>query len=253
VIALEGQVALVTGASRGIGRAVALRLAEAGADVVVTYLTSRRAALDVAGAVQACGRRSAVVRADVGEKRDVAALVRFVGERFGRLDVLVSNVASGGFRPLLETTRRQRALAMDVNVWALVELARESRTLFRRGGGRARIVALSSHGAHRPLPGYGLVGASKAALESVVRQLALELGPAGVNVNAVLAGLVETDSTRELPGARELFAAARERSLVARALSARDVADAVLFLASPLADQVQGQTLVVDGGTGLRG
>ncbi len=252
MIDLHGQVALVTGASRGIGRATALRLAAAGADVVVHCLTSRRAAREVAAAVQALGRRSAVVRADVGEARDVAAMVGFVRERFGRLDVVVSNVASGGFRPLLETTRRQRVAAMDVNVWALVELAREARGLLSRGPGRARLIALSSHGARRPLAGYGLVGATKAALESVVRQLALELGPAGVNVNAVLAGLVETDSTRALPDAESLFRAAREGNLAGRELRAADVADAVLFLASPLADQVQGQVLVVDGGTGLR-
>jgi enoyl-[acyl-carrier protein] reductase III len=114
------------------------------------------------------------------------------------------------------------------------------------------VVVLSSHGTHMALPMYGLIGGSKAALTALARHWALELGDRGVNVNVVEAGLVETDSTKRLPGAAEMFAGRRHKTMMGeRMLEAADVADAVLFLASPLSDLVQGQTLVVDGGAAI--
>lgn len=254
MIRLNGQVALVTGASRGIGRACALRLAEAGADVVVNYLTSESAATDVAREIQQLGRKAAIVKADVSEPEDVSAMIDFVGQRFRRLDVIVSNAASGGFRPVMESAPRHFEATMRTNVQALLFLLQAARSLLATADRRAKVVALSSHGSHQALPAYGLIGASKAALESLVRHLALELGNEGVNVNVVLAGLVETDSTRKLPNAADIFHGAESRMLMnGRRLTARDVADTVLFLSSPLSDLIQGQTIVVDGGAAIRG
>lgn len=254
MIDLSGKTALVTGAARGIGRACALRLAEAGADVIVNYVTSQTPAQELAQEIQKLGRRAATVKADVSEYEDVAAMMEFVQQRFEQLDILISNAASGGFRPLLDATARHFEATMNTNVRALLCLAQAAWPLMQRSRGRAKIVALSSHGSTRALPAYGLIGASKAALESLCRHLAQELGPRGVNVNVVLAGLVETDSTRSLPGASEFFDAVRRRRMMGdRDLTADDVADAVLFLSSPLADLVQGQTLVVDGGEGIAG
>ncbi len=254
MIDLSGNVALVTGASRGIGRATALRLAEAGADVIVNYVTSQSAAGEVAREIQQQGRRAATVKADVSEPDDVAAMLEFVRERFGRLDILVSNAASGGFRQLMDATPRHFENAMNTNVRALLLLTQAALPLLERSEGRAKVVALSSHGSHKALPAYGLIGSSKAALESLVRHLALELGDRGVNVNAVLAGLVETDSTRGLPNSDDFFQAVNDRRMTGgRPLTPRDVADSVLFLASSLSDLVQGATLVVDGGEGITG
>ncbi len=251
MIDLSGKVCLVTGASRGIGRACALRLAEAGADVVVNYLTSQAAARQVADEIARHGRRSAVVKADVSEPEDVKAMVDFVAERFGRLDVLVSNVATGGFRLLVDSTPAQFAATMNTNVLALLSLVQAALPQLRNSVERAKVVALSSHGSHMALPAYGLIGTSKAALESLVRHLALELGER-INFNVVLAGLVATDSTRDVPP--ELFERAQARMMTdGRALTAAEVADAVLFLASPLSDLIQAQTLVVDGGAGVHG
>jgi enoyl-[acyl-carrier protein] reductase III len=252
MIDLTGNVALVTGASRGIGRATALRLAEAGADVIVNYVTSQSAASEVARDIQQLGRRVATVKADVSEPDDVAAMMEFVNDHFGRLDVLVSNAASGGFRPLMDASPRHFENAMNTNVRALLLLTQAARPMLERSEGRAKVVAISSHGSHKALPAYGLIGASKAALESLVRHLALELGNRGVNVNAVLAGLVETDSTRGLPNSGEFFRAVNERRMMGgRPLLPRDVADVVLYLASSLSDLVQGATVVVDGGEGI--
>jgi enoyl-[acyl-carrier protein] reductase III len=253
MIDLTGKVALVTGASRGIGRACAVRLAEAGADVVVNFVTSQSAAHEVANQIGGLGRRSAVVKADVGESDDVAAMMEFIDERFGKLDILVSNAASGGFRPLVTSTVRNFETTMKTNVLAFILLVQQGLKLLKKAGGRAKVIAISSHGSHLALPMYGMIGGSKAALESLARHFALELGPQGINVNVVKAGLVDTDSSRKLPYAEEIFEATRKfKSMTGdRMLTAQDVADAVLFLASPLSDMVQAETLSVDGGTGV--
>jgi enoyl-[acyl-carrier protein] reductase III len=137
-------------------------------------------------------------------------------------------------------------------VLALIQLVQAGVRLLRRAQGRAKVIAISSHGSHMALPMYGAVGGSKAALESFARHLALELGDSGINVNVVKAGLVETDSTRRIPYADQLFAARKHRSMTGdRFLTADDVADSVLFLASSLSDMVQGETLTVDGGAAV--
>jgi enoyl-[acyl-carrier protein] reductase III len=252
MIDLSGKVALVTGSSRGIGRASAIRLAQAGADVVVNYVTSRTAAMETADQIDALGRQAYVVKADVGEEEDVASMAEFLRDEIGQLDMIVSNAATGGFRPLLATTPRHFQSAMGTNALALVHLVRHGLPLLERSAGRAKVVAISSHGSHMALPMYGLIGGSKAALESMARHLALEVGDRGVNVNVVKAGLVETDSTRGLPFADQMFAGRSEKTMTGdRVLTADDVADVVLFLCSPLSDLIQGETVTVDGGSAI--
>lgn len=252
MIDLTGKTALVTGSSRGIGRACALRLAEAGADVVVNYVTSESAANELAREIQSLGRNAAVVKADMSEKEDIESMMEFVDERFGKLDILVSNAATGGFRPLVAVTQRNFESTMRTNVLSLIHLIQSSLRLLKKAEGRGKVVAISSHGSAQAIPMYGVVGASKAALESFVRHWALELGDQGINVNVVKAGLVETDSTRSIPYADQLFASRQLRSMTGdRYLTADDVADAVLFLSSPLSDMVQGETLTVDGGSAV--
>lgn len=254
MIDLSGRVALVTGASRGIGRATAIRLAEAGADVIVNYVTSAAHAKEVAEQIAALGRRAATVKADISEAEDILSMFEFVSQEFGQLDILVSNAASGGFRGLLEATPKHFEATMNTNVRALLLLAQAAVPLMQHSGPRKKIIAMSSHGSHRALPAYGLIGTSKAALESLVRHLALELGNQHINVNVLLAGLVETDSTKGFPGSTQAFeAVAQRRRVNERSLSPQAIADTILFLASPLSDLIQGQTLVVDGGETLHG
>ena len=254
MIDLTGKTALVTGGSRGVGRAVALRLAEAGADVVINYLTSQSRAKAVAEEVQALGRQALTVKADVSEAEDAQAMMEFVGERFEQLDILVSNAAGGGFRPLMQASPRHFDAAMHTNARALMTLVQAAHPLLTaKTGSQSKVIALSSHGSQRALNDYGLIGASKAALESLTRHLALELGREGINFNVVLAGLLPTDAIQLLPGAKDMFAALRETLLVPnRELQTEDVANAVLYLASPLSDLVQGHTLVIDGGISIR-
>jgi enoyl-[acyl-carrier protein] reductase III len=254
MIDLTGNVAVVTGGSRGIGRACALRLAQAGADIVLNYVVNRQAAMDVADQIADLGRRVLVVKADVSEEDDVRSMMDAIREHFGTLDILVSNAATGGFRPLLAATARNFQAAYQTNVLALLYLVQAAFPLMKRGEGerRSKVIALSSHGSHMALPHYGLIGSSKAALESLVRHLTLEVGDRGINVNVVKAGLVDTDSTRRIPNADLMIEGRKERSIMGeRMLTAADVADAVLFLVSPLSDLVQGEVLTVDGGAAI--
>jgi enoyl-[acyl-carrier protein] reductase III len=252
MIDLSNQVALVSGASRGIGRACALRLAEAGADVIVNFVSSRAAALEVAKEIRALGRRAWAVRADVSEQDDVKSMFSFIAEHIGQLDIVVSNAATGGFRALLDATPVNFEAAMKTNVLALIHLVQAACPLLEQGERRGKVVTISSHGSHMALPHYGLIGGSKAALESIARHMALEVGDRGINVNVVKAGLVETDSTRRIPDAEEMFAGRTSKTMVGeRQLLDSDVANTVLFLASSMSDLIQGETITVDGGAAI--
>ncbi|MCA9041902.1 MAG: SDR family oxidoreductase [Planctomycetaceae bacterium] len=251
MIDLTGKVALVTGSSRGIGRATALKLAQAGADIIVNYATSQAAAMELAQEILALGRQVYVIKADMGEEDDIDCMMDFIKENIGQLDILVSNAATGGFRPLLKSKRQHFHTAMDINVLSLIFLVRAAYPLLAQSQGRGKVVTISSHGSHMALPMYGLIGGSKAALESIARHLTLEIGD-NVNINVVKAGLVETDSTRKIPFSDRMFAERDTKSMMGqRVLMADDVANTILFLCSPLSDLVQGETLTVDGGSAI--
>ena len=255
MINLEGLVALVTGGSRGIGKATALTLARAGADVAITYLNSPADAQEVGAEILELGRRTLVLRADLSDEEDAVNAVAAVGEHLGQIDALVSNAAGGGFRPAMEVTPDNFAYAMNLNARAFMLLLQAAAPLLERNEdrpGRSKVVSVSSWGAARALPMYGAIGATKAALESLTRHFALELGPRGVNVNCVRAGVVDTGAIRNLPGAEALLSARAERSLAGgRNVTPGDVAGTIAFLCSPLADMIQGETLIIDGGTSL--
>lgn len=234
---------LVTGGSRGIGRAVALRFAREGAArVAIGYLRADRLATEAAAELEALGAEVTLVRGNVSSTR-VAEQIAGLGP----LDVLVHSAATGVARPALETEDRHFDWTMSANARALVALARAAVPQMGRG---SSIVALSSLGSGRVLDNYALVGASKAALESLVRYLAVELAPRGVRVNAVSAGVVDTDALEAFPNRDEMRAMSR-RNPTGRAVAPEDVAAAVAFLCSPDAEMVRGQTLVVDGGYSL--
>lgn len=248
--ALEGQVALVTGAARGIGRAIALRLAREGCDVVADYYGSHDRAGSLCEEIRGLGRRAIAVQADVSRPDALDELFARVTDELGRLDVLISNAASGVLRPVLDLTPKHWRWCLDTNALALPLLAQRAAPLMKNGGS---IVALSSLGAARALPGYAFVGASKAALESLVRSLALELGPRGIRVNTVSAGVVDTDALAAFPDRERLLASFAERTAFGGELTPEDVAGAVLLLCLPDARRITGHTLVVDGGYSIHG
>ena len=247
---LEGKVALITGGSRGIGRAIAIKLARNGVNVVVNYVRHRRDAEDTAQEVESSGVRCFVVKANVANDEDVKAMFDGIAKEFGVLDIMVSNAASGVLKPALELSSRHWNWAMDINARALLSLAREGAGLMRQGG---RIIAVSSLGAVRAIENYTAVGASKAALESLVRHLAVELGRKGINVNTISAGAVDTEALKKFPNRQEILDTAISKTPLGRLTTPEDVADIALFLCSDLASMIQGQTFVVDGGYSIRG
>jgi enoyl-[acyl-carrier protein] reductase III len=247
---LEGKVALVTGGSRGIGRAIALKLAEHGVDLIVNYVRHRKDAEDTLAAVEKRGRRCLLVKANVANEEDVLAMFGTIGREFGQLDILVSNAASGVLKPCLELTERHWNWAMDINAKALLFLVQQGVPLMRRG---SRVIAVSSLGAVRAIENYTIVGASKAALESLVRHLAVELGGRGINVNTISAGAVDTDALKKFPNREEILATALAKTPLGRLTTPEDVADVALFLCSPFAAMIQGQVIIVDGGYAIKG
>jgi enoyl-[acyl-carrier protein] reductase III len=243
---LEGKLAFVTGGSRGIGRAIALRLAEAGADVAINYFRQRGPAEEVAEQIEGTGRRVLLLKGNVAKEEHLDRMFGEIGERWGGLDILVSNAASGVLKPVMELTVHHWHWTMDINAMALVPMAQRAVPLMR--GRPGRIIAISSLGGQRAIPNYAAVGASKGALESLVRHLAVELAPLGVQVNAVSAGTVDTDALKHFPNRDELLDESLRRTPSGRLTTPEDVAHAILYFCSPLSDQVVGQVLVVDGG-----
>ena len=233
----------ISGGTRGIGRAIALRFARDGAKrVAVGYMRNDTAANETAEELRALGAEPVLVRGNITSSRvldEVAAL--------GPLDALVHNAATGVIRPALETTDKYWDWTINANARALLSLARVAAPQMPAG---SSIVAISSLGAQRVLENYILVGTSKAALESLVRYLGVELAPK-IRVNAVSGGVVETGALEHFPNKEEMLAGGASNP-VGRLVSPDDIAGAVAFLCGPDADMIRGQTIVVDGGFSLQ-
>jgi enoyl-[acyl-carrier protein] reductase III len=241
----DGKSVLVTGGSRGIGKAIALRFAELGAArVALSYLRNDRAAEETAEELRKVGAEPVLLRGNVGEPEKAKALV----EQAGALDVLVSNAATGVIKPLLELEEKHWDWTMNANARALLTLTRHAAPSMPPG---SSIVGVSSLGSERVLDNYALVGTSKAALEALVRYLAVELAPQDIRVNAVSAGLVETGALDYFPNKEEMLEWYKKRTPAGRLVGPRDLADVVCFLCSPEAGMIRGHTLVVDGGYSL--
>lgn len=248
------KVALVTGSGRGIGRTIALQFAREGADVVVNFFRNRTPAEETAVAIRELGQRALVVKANVGELDELADMYAQIEAEFGGLDYLIHNAASGYNRPALEQKPRGWEWTMNINARSLLFGAQHAAKLMMPRGGGA-IVALSSSGSVRVLPGYVAVGASKAAIESLVRYLSVELGAHNITVNAVSPGMVLTDALQHFDVFQEndgsIIDEVREQTPNGRLCTPEDVAELVCFLCTPAAQMICGQTIVIDGGYSL--
>jgi enoyl-[acyl-carrier protein] reductase III len=247
---LAGRVAFITGGARGIGRACARKLAAAGCDVAINYYNSHEEAEALCGELRAQGRRALALQGSAGDPDSVAEMFEALKGTFDRLDFVISNAASGVLKPAMEMKLKHFRWCMETNAFALALLAQHAAPLMREGG---RIVAMSSLGSLRAMPHYGFVGASKAALESLVRTFAQELGPRGIRVNAVSAGVVDTDALSYFPNREQLLAEFAQRTPAGPTLTPEDVAGAVYLLCLPEAAMINGATLFVDGGFAISG
>jgi enoyl-[acyl-carrier protein] reductase III len=241
---MKGASVLVTGGSRGIGKAIALRFAElVAARVGIGYLRNDQAAEETAEALRAAGAEPLLYRGNVSSERVLAEVADG-----GPWNVVVHSAATGVIRSALETEDKHWDWTMNANAKAFLSLARAVAPTMPEG---SSIIAISSLGSFRVLENYVLVGTSKAALESLVRYLAVELASKGIRVNAVSGGVVETGALDHFPNREQMLEMARERTPAGRMVEPDDIADAVVFLSSPGAEMIRGQTLIVDGGFSL--
>ncbi|WP_078551939.1 enoyl-[acyl-carrier-protein] reductase FabL [Bacillus alkalicellulosilyticus] len=247
---MEQKVALVTGSSRGIGKKIALNLAEKGYDIVINYARSKKAAQETAAEIEALGRKAHIIKANVGKPEKIKEMFAEIDEVFGRLDILVNNAASGVLRPVMELEESHWDWTMDINSKALLFCAQEAAKRMEKVGGGA-IVSLSSLGSIRYLKNYTTVGVSKAAVEALTRYLAVELAPMNIVVNAVSGGAVDTDALSHFPNREELLNDAAARTPAGRIVEPDDLANAVMFLLSEQGKMIRGQTIIVDGGISL--
>ncbi|MGQ9546502.1 MAG: enoyl-[acyl-carrier-protein] reductase FabL [Dehalococcoidia bacterium] len=244
-MSLHGKLALVTGGGRGIGRAIALKLASQGADVVVNFFRRREAAEQTAKDIQALGVRTEIVRANVGDETKIDEMFDEIRNKFGYLDILINNAASGVGRPVTDIDAKAWEWTMDINARACLLCSQRAAKLMEGRGGK--IVSISSLGSFLVWPTYAVVGVSKAAVEALTRYLAVELAPRGICVNAVAASFVQTEALKfyfdELLNQANL-----PTTPVGRIVTPEDVANVVAFLCSEDAFMIRGQTIIVDGG-----
>jgi enoyl-[acyl-carrier protein] reductase III len=247
---VAGQNVLVVGATRGIGRAIALRFARAGARVIANYVRSEESALSLAGLGASEQLRIETLRADVSMDKGLEQLVSEVTQRMTPLHTIIFAAATGVHRDLDQLSARHFDFVFGLNVRAFVLLVRGLLPVMTAGG---TILSLSSEGAERVMPKYGLVSASKAALEAMTRQWALELAPRGIRANVVSPGSVNTDAWKVLPGGEERLAAAAAKTPRGSLVTLEEISQTAQFLASRAGAGISGQTIIVDAGARILG
>lgn len=246
---LKGKVAVVTGGSRGIGRAISLEFARRGARVVINYVRNEEAARETSEAVRALGTEVLILRGNIGDPKTIEELLEQAASKFGGIDILVHNAALGSFKPIHQLKLNHWDLTLDVNTKAFFLLAQKVLPFMEKKGGS--ILAISSLGARRYIPDYGAIGISKAAVEALVKYFAAEYAPKGIRVNAVSGGLIETEAITMFPRYEELKKEVLLRTPAGRLGKPEDIAGVVAFLTSDAARWIYGQTVIADGGFSL--
>jgi len=246
-IALDGRYALVTGGARGIGRATAEALARLGASVAICDRLAPEMA-DAASAIEAIGAEVLTAELDVRDEEAVAAFVAEIGDRWGRLDIVVNNAGGGFFAPVLDVSTKGRAALIAENFTQVADVTTRCVPLMVEGGS---VVNITSIEGHRAGPGFGIYSAMKAGVENLTRTLALELSQRRIRVNAVAPDMIPTPGDADLAEAAEAMSGADDWAMMPWPDEGHpdDVAGAVVWLCSPLSRFVTGTTVHVDGGT----
>lgn len=247
---LTGKVAVVTGASKGIGAAIAERLGSEGASVVVNYASDRAGAERVAKKIEAAGGRALIVQADVSKKTDVDRLFKQTKDNFGHIDILVNNAGRYEFRPLEQIDEEHFRKHFDLNVFGLLQTTKAAVANMNGNGGS--IINVSSIAAITPPANTAVYSSTKGAVDVITRSLAQELGPRKIRVNSLSPGFTDTEGVRSSGDVDSSFSDyAVSRTPLGRVGTAGDIASAALFLASDESGWVTGETLPVGGGVRL--
>jgi len=244
----ENKIAIVTGGTRGIGRAISLDLAKQGAKVLALYARNRKNADSLELEAQELGLNIRTLRGDLSKEASLATTLEEINKTIDFVDILVHSAASGVHKEALELSERHMKWTFDINVFAIHNLIRELAPKMRSG---SRIIGVTSSGGTRVIPYYAAVGASKGAMESLFRHYAAELAPRGINVNMVCPGLVETDAVDAFPDKEERLEKVKAATPTGDICTPEDVAGVVRFLCSTESRQIVGQTIVIDGGKTL--
>lgn len=252
MISLKGKVVLITGASRGIGAAAAVRFAEAGADVVINYLANKEAALHVAREAGSFGARTLLAKADVSKRLQVERMFDQTLKKFGRLDILVANAGIWEGGPIDEMSDAQWKRTLSINLDSIFYCSRRAAQIMKNQKS-GTVVLISSTAGQRGEASHSDYAATKGAIISFTKSLAAELGPHGITVNSVAPGWVDTDMSAGPLSDRKAARQIRSLIPVGRVATADDIAYPIVFIASPLARYINGEILNVNGGSVLCG
>jgi enoyl-[acyl-carrier protein] reductase III len=244
---LTGKSAVISGGGRGIGRGIALALAQRGCNVAVNYVRHREAAEETAAAIEALGCRAVVIKANMADEEDVRRLVETAAHTLGGVDIFVGNAASGVLKPVLEITPKHWAWSLDVNARSIL-IGAQMAVPYMQAKGWGRVLSVTSIGSRRVLAEYSAVGVSKAAIEAVTRYLAVELAPHGIIANCISPGVVLTDALDYFPSKDEIIGSAQRRTPAGRLVTPEDVGELAAWLCSDAASMIVGQTIEIDGG-----
>jgi enoyl-[acyl-carrier protein] reductase III len=244
-MSLKGKIALITGGSRGIGRAITLKLASEGSDVIINYFRRTSQAEATAEEARAKGVRAHIIKANVGESEKIESMFREIEDQFGKLDIFISNAASGVARSAMELDEKSWDWTMDINARAMLMCAQKAVKLMPNGG---QIVSISSLGSRLAMPVYTAVGVSKAALEALTRYLAIELASRNIRVNCIAAGAVETEALKIYANDKSLPFMTVQHTPAGRMVQPEDVANLAYFLCSEESFMIRGQVITIDGG-----
>ncbi|MGA0241948.1 MAG: SDR family oxidoreductase [Candidatus Marinamargulisbacteria bacterium] len=246
----DGKIALVTGASRGIGRAIALQLAKEGAEIILNYRRSKTECESVLQEIADLGGSGIAIRADVGNEDKTDAMFEVIQSEFGKLDILIANASFGIPGNILDATNRYWDMTFNATSRSIFQCALRASELMPQGG---NIVTVTSYGGQRVLKGYGVVGPAKAAVEGLTRSLAVELAPKNIVVNGVMPGITDTKSFRAINNADHILTSVQDMTPAGRLVTPDDVANVVDFLCTPSAAMIVGQFIIVDGGAFIMG